>query len=346
MTGTADEATKPPLLEVSDLCVNLTVDGQRLPALDGLSFHVRRGETLGIVGESGSGKSMTAAAIMGILPPRISSVENGSIRLDGQELLGLNERSLQKIRGQRIGMILQDPHTSLNPVFAIGEQIAEVFRLKKQTSEKLSVRERVVRSLRDMRIAAPEQRSTDFPHEMSGGMKQRVVGAIALAGNPDLVIADEPTTALDVTVQSQYLKLLKELQRERNVGMIFITHDFGVVARICDKVAVMYAGRIVEMGDVRTVFRSPAHPYTKALLATMPSVDDRPDRLPAIQGQPPSLFWLPEGCSFGPRCPHRMDACASEPPVLPAAMDRKDAPHKAACWLLKESWADDRAAHS
>jgi len=333
---TTQSHEKPPLLEISDLSVSLRIGGKPVRAINGISLRVERGETLGIVGESGSGKSMTAAAIMGILPDRISKVESGHIKLDGVDLLSLDARALQKVRGQRIGMILQDPHTSLNPVFASGEQIGEVFRMQPGAKTKLSIRERVIKALKDVRIAAPDVRAADFPHQMSGGMKQRVVGAIALAGDPDLVIADEPTTALDVTVQSQYLKLLKELQRARNVGMIFITHDFGVVARICDKVAVMYAGRIVEAGDVRTIFRSPAHPYTRALLATVPSVDEKPHRLPAIEGQPPSLLTIPQGCSFAPRCSQRMDRCADAPPVLPAMHDTPGSPHRAACWLLEE----------
>ncbi|MEO0382561.1 MAG: ABC transporter ATP-binding protein [Pseudomonadota bacterium] len=332
-TARADE----PLLEVEDLSVSLRVAGEAVRAVDGVSFCVNRGETLGIVGESGSGKSMTASAIMGILPDKIAEIESGSIKLDGEDLLVLGERAMQKVRGRRIGMILQDPHTSLNPVFSSGEQIGEVFRMQAQAKARPSIKQRVVDALRDVHIAAPDVRSADFPHQMSGGMKQRVVGAIALAGDPDLVIADEPTTALDVTVQSQYLKLLKELQRERNIGMIFITHDFGVVARICDKVAVMYAGRIVEAGDVRTIFRTPAHPYTQALLATVPSVDDKPHRLPAIEGQPPSLFSIPEGCSFAPRCPKRMEMCSEAPPMLPSENEPSSGPHGAACWLLKDS---------
>ncbi len=326
----------PPLIAVRDLRVGLTIGARTVAALDGVSFEVRRSETLGIVGESGSGKSLTAAAIMGMLPRRIASILDGEVLLDGVDILGLPDSAMRKLRGRRIGMIMQDPHTSLNPVISTGEQVAEVLRMRPAETGQPRLFDRVAAAFRSVRIAAPEHRIRDYPHEMSGGMKQRVVGAIALSGEPDLIIADEPTTALDATVQNQYLRLLKEIQDDRGLGIIFITHDFGIVAKICDRVAVMYGGRVVEYGDVRAVFRRPSHPYTRALLDSVPDMKRKVTRLNTIEGQPPSLFDLAEGCRFSARCPVRCDKSYLRPPMVRAEGASIDPGHKAACWRLEE----------
>jgi oligopeptide/dipeptide ABC transporter ATP-binding protein len=298
-------------------------------AVDGVTFDLRRGETLGIVGESGSGKSVTALSIMRLIPSPPGKIVGGEVYLDGENLLALDEGEMRKVRGKKIALILQDPLTSLNPVLSIGDQVTEAIRIH-QGVPRRSALERAVEVLRKMRIPAPEDRVRDYPHQMSGGMRQRVVGAIAISCTPSVLIADEPTTSLDATIQAQYLRLLKEIQQQTGLSLIFITHDFGIVAKMCDRVAVMYAGRIVESGDVRQIFNRPAHPYTRALLASVPKLEEEVERLYAIPGQPPVLHHLPPGCPFAPRCPLTRDRCLEEyPPTVEV-----EGGHTAACWAL------------
>jgi oligopeptide/dipeptide ABC transporter ATP-binding protein len=296
--------------------------------VDGVSFSVAERETLGLVGESGSGKSMTCLSMIRLVPRQAARILGGSVLLDGEELLTKSEQEMQRIRGRKIGMILQDPMSSLNPVFSIGMQVCEPVTMYHGLRGR-PLRERAAELLASVRIPSPAARLRAFPHQLSGGMRQRVVGAMAIAAPPRLLIADEPTTSLDLTIQAQYLALLKELQEKHGLAMIFVTHNLGIVSRICDRVAVMYAGRIVEMGPVRQIFTAPAHPYTRALLDSIPRLGVKRDRLTAIDGQPPDLATLPGGCSFAPRCPHVMERCrAEEPPEFtagPAQVSR--------CWL-------------
>src|SRR3989454_11452290 len=260
------------ILEVDDLHTYCFTRWGLVKAVDGVSFSLRQGETLGIVGESGSGKTMTALSLLRLVPRPAARIVKGSIRLGGEDLLAKSEREMRAIRGRRISMILQDPQTSLNPVFTIGDQLVEALRMLYADAAP-ALLHRAEEALRSVKVAAPEQRMRAYPHQMSGGMKQRVVGAIAVAGEPRVLIADEPTTALDVTIQLQYLTLLKEIQARTRLAMLFITHDFGIVARMCDRVAVMYAGRIVESGPTRALFRAPRHPYTEALMASVPRME-------------------------------------------------------------------------
>ncbi len=319
------------VLEVRDLSTHLFTRWGVTRAVDGVSFSIAEGETLGLVGESGSGKSMTALSILRLLPDA-ARIVGGSIVLDGDDVVAMKMADVRRMRGRKMSMILQDPQTALNPVFTVGNQLIE--SVKAHGRSGAPARERAVEVLRLMRVAAPERRLSDFPHQMSGGMKQRVVGGIAIESQPRLLIADEPTTALDVTIQAQYLNLLKEIQRATGVAILFITHDLGVVARMCDRVAVMYAGRIVEQGGIRELFNNPSHPYTRALLGSIPRMEERVERLTAIEGQPPALFALPPGCRFAPRCVHAMDKCESAyPPNFAGASG-----HSAACWLLEEQW--------
>ncbi len=320
------------ILDVRDLQTYFFNRRGVLKAVDGVSFQLRRGETLGLVGESGCGKSMTALSLLRLVPRPAARIVGGEIRLDGKDLLTKSDADMRQVRGRDISMILQDPQTSLNPVFTIGNQLIETFKQHQRQAAR-ALRALAENALRQVRVAEPVRRQDDFPHQMSGGMKQRVVGAIAMAGAPQVLIADEPTTALDVTIQLQYLRLLKELQAETQMALLFITHDFGIVARMCDRVAVMYAGRIVEQGDVRQVFRQPAHPYTAALLASVPKMEEKVEHLAAIEGQQPPLDALPEGCRFAPRCAYAETRCEqSYPPVFAAAPD-----HTAACWRLEHA---------
>src|SRR3990170_172799 len=274
--------------------------------VDGVSFRVCRGETLGIVGESASGKSMTALGIMRLQPPN-AQVEAEQIWFEGQDLVRLTQQQMRRLRGRRIAMIPQDPTTSLNPAFTMGDQLSEPLALHRRLRGAV-LRDEVIAALRRVKVPAPEHRVHQFPHQLSGGMRQRVVGAIAFSCNPVLLIADEPTTALDVTIQHQILRLLKELQRQIGVGLIFITHDLSLAWRMCDRVAVMYAGRIVETGPVGDLFANPRHPYTAALLACLPTRDSV-ERLGAIEGSPPDPAAFPSGCRFAPRCSRAEDAC-------------------------------------
>ena len=321
--------TGDKVLEVNNLCTYFQTRWGTVKAVDGVSFDLSRGETLGIVGESGSGKSVTMLSLMQLVPTPPGRIVDGEIILDGQDLLQLNDDQMSKVRGSQIALIIQDPMTSLNPVFSIGNQVMEAVQIHQDIPKK-SILDMALDVLRKVNIPAAETRIKDYPHQMSGGMRQRVVGAISISCQPSVLIADEPTTSLDVTIQAQYLKLLKELQVEQDLGLIFITHDFGVVAKMCDKVAVMYAGKIVEQGSVRDIFNNPSHPYTEALLASVPKLEEDVDRLYSIEGQPPTLHDLPQGCPFAPRCAYVMDRCREDYPTTIQVNDT----HSAACWRL------------
>jgi len=325
----AADTSEAPVLKVENLRTYFRTRWGEVKAVDGVNFELRKGETLGIVGESGSGKSVTMLSMMRLIPMPPGRIVEGSITLDGEDLLQISESEMSKVRGSKIALIIQDPMTSLNPVLSIGNQVTEAIRIH-QDIPKRSVMEKALEVLRKVNIPAAESRVRDYPHQMSGGMRQRVVGAIGISCQPLVLIADEPTTSLDVTIQAQYLKLLKDLQQESDLSLIFITHDFGIVAKMCDRVAVMYAGRIVEMGSVRDIFNAPSHPYTEALLASVPKMEEDVDRLYAIDGQPPLLHDLPVGCAFADRCQYVMDRCREEyPPEFPVAEG-----HYSACWRL------------
>ncbi len=325
----AADTSEAPVLKVENLRTYFRTRWGEVKAVDGVSFELRKGETLGIVGESGSGKSVTMLSMMRLIPIPPGRIVEGTITLDGEDLLQLSESEMSKVRGSKIALIIQDPMTSLNPVFTIGNQVTEAIRIH-QDIPKRSVMEKALEVLRKVNIPAAESRIRDYPHQLSGGMRQRVVGAIGISCQPLVLIADEPTTSLDVTIQAQYLKLLRDLQQESGMSLIFITHDFGIVAKMCDRVAVMYAGKIVEVGSVRDIFNKPSHPYTEALLASVPKMEEDVDRLYAIEGQPPLLHDLPVGCSFADRCPYVMDRCREEyPPEFPV-----DEGHYSACWRL------------
>ncbi|MFQ6028091.1 MAG: ABC transporter ATP-binding protein [Dehalococcoidia bacterium] len=317
---------KEPILTVEDLRTYFFTRTGVVKAVDGISFELNEGETLGIVGESGSGKSMTAWSILGLVPKPAGRIVSGRIIYQGENLLEKSSGEMREIRGSGICMVMQDPLTSLNPVFNIGNQIIE--SLREESDEPVrTLREKAAELLAKVHIPAPETRLAAYPHQMSGGMRQRVVGAISISRSPDLLIADEPTTSLDATIQLQYLRLLKDLQSQTGAAIIFITHDFGIVARMCDRVAVMYAGKIVEQAGVEELFDRPSHPYTEALLQSVPDLDTDVDLLPSIEGQPPSLDDLPEGCSFAPRCPYVFDKCSEYPSEFPI-----EPGHLASCW--------------
>ena len=304
-----------PLLSLTGLSVSFPTDRGVVRAVDSVSLHVDAGETLAIVGESGSGKSVTALSLLRLIPDP-GQIDKGSIVFEGQDLLKLNGRSMRAIRGNRIAMIFQEPMSSLNPVVTIGKQVAEPFQLHRGMSRKKALVE-ATELLAKVAIPDPASRLNSYPHQFSGGMRQRVMIAMALACQPKLIIADEPTTALDVTVQSQILALLKNLTRETDSALILITHDLGVVARYADRVAVMYGGRIVETASARDLYANPSHPYTQGLLASVPRLDDESGkRLVPIKGQPPDLAHLPPGCAFSARCPHVVDRCRVERPQL------------------------------
>lgn len=305
-----------PLLEVQDLQTEFRTPGGVVQAVRGVSFRVERGETVGIVGESGSGKSVTALSLMGLIPNPPGRIVGGSIKLDGEELIGKPAKEWQRLRGAKMAMVFQDPFSSLNPTMTLGEQVAESLRLHTGAS-RADAREQVIRLFQSVRIPEPEARYRQYPHQISGGQRQRIMIAIAFACNPELLLADEPTTALDVTVQAQVLTLMAELQKRSDAGVVLITHDLGVVAEVCDRVLVMYAGRVVECGTVEQIFRDPKHPYTQGLLESLPQIDsDRSRRLPSIPGQPPDLAHLAPGCPFFDRCPRRMpDICTLHEPA-------------------------------
>jgi peptide/nickel transport system ATP-binding protein len=312
-----------PLLQVEDLSISLRGIDQNL--VDGVSFAIAPGETLCLVGESGCGKSLTSLALMGLLQTPPLTIASGAARFSGADLLSMGREDLREIRGGRMAMIFQEPMTSLNPALRIGEQIAESVRRHKGVSQ-AEARARALEMLRRVRIPAPEKRLDEYPHQLSGGMRQRVMIAMALANDPELLIADEPTTALDVTIQAQILDLLRSLQAETRAALILITHDLGVVAEMADKVAVMYGGRIVEMGSAEQVFTDPQHPYTIGLMSSMPSLGDRADRLVTVPGAVPQPGAMPAGCRFATRCPFASAACDVVPPLADVA-----AGHAVAC---------------
>ncbi|MCJ8143404.1 ABC transporter ATP-binding protein [Ancylobacter sp. A5.8] len=303
-----------PLLDIRGLAVTIpTRDGERA-AVSNVDFTVDRGEVVGLVGESGSGKSLSMLAVMGLLPRQLHV--SGSIRFDGVEICGAPERRMRSLRGRRIAMVFQDPMTALNPVKTIGAQITETIRLHNPTLSRAEVKARALALLEIVAIPAPERRFEQYPHEFSGGMRQRVVIAIAIANDPDLLIADEPTTALDVTIQAQIMEIFARLREERGMAVVLITHDLGLVAGLADRMSVLYAGRVAERGPVGPVFAAPRHPYTAGLLAAVPSIDDVAERLYAIPGTPPSLGDRPEACTFAPRCDFAVPLCRTSEPAL------------------------------
>jgi peptide/nickel transport system ATP-binding protein len=315
-----------PLLEVKNLRVEFPTRHATLVALDDVSFDIAPGEVLGVVGESGAGKSLTGSAIIGLLDPP-GRVAAGEIRFDGRRIDNLPYDEMRKVRGRHIGAIFQDPLTSLNPLYTVGQQLVETIQTHLPVNAE-EARKRAIKLLEETGIQAAGQRIDQYPHQFSGGMRQRVVIALALAAEPRLIVADEPTTALDVSVQAQIISLLKRLCREHGAAVMLVTHDMGVIAETCDRVAVMYAGRVVEIGPVHDVIHSPAHPYTSGLMGSIPAMDEDRERLLQIDGAMPRLNSIPRGCAFNPRCPKVFDRCKAErPDLLPAGATR------AACWL-------------
>ncbi len=318
------------ILKIDALKTSFKTETGRINAVDGVSLSLKKGAVLGLVGESGCGKSVTALSIMRLLPQPFGRIESGSILFDGKDLATLPSSEMFKIRGRRIAMIFQEPMTALNPVHRVGNQIAEVFRLHFNEMSKKEIKNKSIELLEKVGIPAPEKRFREYPHQISGGMRQRVMIAMALAGKPDILIADEPTTALDVTIQAQILRLIKELQHEYGMSVIFITHDPGVIAMTCDDVAVMYAGRIAENAPVDKLFSEPRHPYTKGILSSIPRLSNkRKTRLPIIEGMVPPLDNLPKGCRFRNRCPDAEDACIEEPDVREIAEN-----HRVSCFAV------------
>ena len=319
------------ILQVEDLRSYFFTRQGVVKAVDGISFYVREGETFGIVGESGCGKTVTGLSLLRLLPEPAGKIVGGKIILDGTNIMELSKKEMREYRGKMISMILQDPMTSLNPVYTVGDQIAESVQLHQGIRDDEIVDERVISALRLLEIPAPEVRVHDYPFQMSGGMRQRVVGAIAMSCYPRLLIADEPTTALDATIQAQYMALFKDIQKQTDVAIIFITHDFGVIATMCNRVAVMYAGKIVETATTRDIFKAPRHPYTSALIHSVPHLDRKDERLYSIEGQPPSLMDLPPGCRFAPRCSDTQTVCQEEePPEV-----KIDDEHTVSCWKVR-----------
>ncbi|MFE4515339.1 ABC transporter ATP-binding protein [Kitasatospora sp. NPDC056783] len=339
-TGHEEQAPfQGPLLDVRDLHVEFVTRDGVARAVNGVDYSVSAGETLAVLGESGSGKSVTAQAIMGILDMPPARIPRGEILYRGQDMLTMGKDERRRIRGRKIAMIFQDALSALNPVLSVGYQLGEMFRAHRGTSRK-EARDKAVELMDRVRIPAAKQRVNDYPHQFSGGMRQRIMIAMALALEPDLIIADEPTTALDVTVQAQVMDLLAELQTEYNMGLILITHDLGVVADVADKIAVMYAGRIVETAPVHELYARPAHPYTRGLLDSIPRLDQKGQELYAIKGLPPNLLRIPKGCAFNPRCPRAQDRCRAEVPELFPVAEEDGAPVKgrgSACFFWKET---------
>jgi len=323
-----------PLLVVEDLKTHFYTRRGITKAVDGVSFTLEAGETLALVGESGSGKSVTCLSLVRLVPEPAGRIVGGRVLLDGEDLMQKSAAEMRRVRGKKIAMVLQDPMTSLNPALTINTQVGEVVRLH-QGLRGRALRDRVLDALKRLRISAPDSRLGQYPHQFSGGMRQRVSSAIALSCAPQLLIADEPTTSLDVTIQAQYLDLLKEVQASAGVAVILVTHDFGIVAANADRVAVMYAGKIVEMGTTLQVFNNPRHPYTQALLRCLPDVGLRREQLVEIGGQPPDLAQLPRGCPFAPRCPERLPLCEETAPPPVTVEDG----HVASCWVASPSRA-------
>ena len=320
-----------PLLSVRNLKTYFYTDEGVVRAVDGLSYDLHKGETLGIVGESGSGKSVHALSLMRLIPTPPGKIVDGQIFFEKRDLLKISDEQMRRIRGNRMAMIFQEPMTSLNPVLTIGEQIAEAVILHQKVDKKAAW-ERAIEMLERVKIPLARDRVKDYPHQFSGGMRQRVMIAMALSCNPSILIADEPTTALDVTIQAQILDLMRELQQEFGMSIIFITHNLGVVAEMCDNVVVMYAGRPIEHTDVKQTFKEPKHPYTWGLLHSVPKLYSRRERLIPIEGQPPSLIDLPVGCAFAPRCPFVMEICVqADPPDFPVGPN-----HTAKCYLYSD----------
>lgn len=320
-----------PVLEVRDLQTHFQTDAGLSRAVDGVSFSIGAGKTLALVGESGCGKSVTALSIMRLVPDPPGRIVGGSIAFNGTDLLALPETEMRRVRGNGISMIFQEPMTALNPVFRVGSQIAAALRVHRPMTKK-EAREHAIELLYRVGIPSPDVRVDDYPHQMSGGMRQRVMIAMALACGPDLLIADEPTTALDVTIQAQILDLLRKLQSDSGLSILLITHNLGIVAEMADDVAIMYAGKIVEQGPMRAIFSSPKHPYTIGLFDSLPNVRKPGERLVPIRGTVPPATRFPVGCRFHPRCPHAMDICRKEQPALLATGEG----HRAACWLHDE----------
>jgi oligopeptide/dipeptide ABC transporter ATP-binding protein len=314
------------LLDIRNLSVRLGAGAASPALIENIDLQIRAGETLGLVGESGSGKTTLGMALLQLLPLLLGKGLSGQMLYDGEDIAQMDRAALTRIRGAEISMILQDPMASLNPIFTVGNQLMEGLRLHATASG--SLKERAIAALESVRIPSPKARLQNHPHQMSGGMRQRVVGAISLTRAPRLLIADEPTTSLDVTIQYQFLELLKDLQKRAGMAMLFITHDFGVVAKMCDRVAVMYAGQIVEQGPVREIFRRPRHWYTRALLDSVPTLDQALDRLPTIPGSPPTVVARPQGCRFHPRCPNAQAKCLEMPPNAELAPA-----HDVRCWF-------------
>jgi oligopeptide/dipeptide ABC transporter ATP-binding protein len=330
----APQAGGGSLLEVSGLRVGFATEGGRVQAVDGVDFTLDAGEVLAIVGESGSGKSVTAQTILGLTRGPNSRIE-GSVKMNGEELTSLSEGQLQKVRGREIAMIFQDPMTSMNPVYTVGKQIVEAIRAHDSSVSRKNAHGRAIELLDAVGIPDAQRRVDDYPHEFSGGMRQRAMIAMGLALEPSVLIADEPTTALDVTIQAQILDLIQDLNKSRGLATILITHDLGVVAEVADRVLVMYGGKVVERGTLDDIFYDPQHPYTWGLLGSLTRIDQpRPHRLPQISGAPPSLLNLPQGCAFRPRCPHEFAKCV-EVPGLEARLP-EDPNHRDRCWLSAE----------
>jgi peptide/nickel transport system ATP-binding protein len=329
-----------PLLSVKDLRVGFATEDGVVHAVDGVSFDLRPGEVVAIVGESGSGKSVTAQTLIGLTRANNARIE-GSVKLGGEELTSAGDAEMRRLRGERVAMVFQDPMTSFNPVYRLGDQIVEAIRAHRPDTSKKQGRERVVELFEAVGIPDAARRVDDYPHEFSGGMRQRAMIAMALALEPEVLIADEPTTALDVTIQAQILGLIEELNREHNLATILITHDLGVVAEVADRVLVMYAGKVVEEGTLDQIFYDPQHPSTWGLLGSLTRIDrPRPRRLPQIAGSPPSLLDLPEGCPFRPRCPHEFSKCPEYPALEARLSDSPD--HRDRCWLTPEEKRERR----
>lgn len=324
--------TETPLLEIRNLTTTFRTRSGVARAVNGVSLTVRKGRTLGIVGESGSGKSVTLMSIVRLVAKPAGNIETGEILFDGVDLLKISEDEMRNIRGDQISVVTQDPMTSLNPVYTIGNQLEEPLRQHQNIKNSKTLRERVVSALRRVGIPAPETRVNSYPHQLSGGQRQRVVTAMALECHPKLILCDEPTTALDVTIQLQVLKLLRDLQRELNLGMIMVSHDLAVIARVCDDVAVMYAGRVVEKAPIAELFERPTHPYTKALMRSLNAETDESGKLYSIEGQPPDVRKLGPGCAFAPRCREARDVCLSKRPS--ETLVSKE--HTVSCWVAEE----------
>ena len=317
-----------PVLQIENLQTHFFTDRGQIPAVDGVTITVNKGEVVGIVGESGCGKSVTSLSVMKLVPNPPGKIVGGTIKFKGEDLVTANEKRMRDIRGNEIAMIFQEPMTSLNPVFTIGNQIGEAIRLHTKASKKQS-RDRAIDMLKKVGIPRAAAIVDEYPHQLSGGMRQRVMIAMAMACNPELLIADEPTTALDVTIQAQILDLMRQLNREAQTAILLITHDLGVVAEMCHRVVVMYAGNVIEEGDVRTILKKPKHPYTKGLLNSLPKLEESQERLYSIPGNVPIPGSLTVGCRFAPRCDQATDLCRSEMPQLKAVGDN----HFSRCWL-------------